>query len=197
MARITVVLAGFEDLVRLGLVALVEADEHLELLAADVAPGALDAVLAERAPAVCLVNLGALSRAADVSRLHAAHPGVRLVVLANSPSPADAHQLLALGAMACLGKEVQARDIRNAIHLASRGLQVLPRRAAAAAAGPPGPELLTPRESEVLALLREGRSNAEIGLALHVSIETVRTHRRNIYRKLGVRTRRELAALGG
>jgi DNA-binding CsgD family transcriptional regulator len=58
-----------------------------------------------------------------------------------------------------------------------------------------GPELLTPREADVLEHLRQGRSNAEIALALHVSVETVRTHRRNIYRKLGVRTRRELAGL--
>ena len=60
---------------------------------------------------------------------------------------------------------------------------------------PLGPELLTPREADVLEHLQAGRSNAEIALALSVSVETVRTHRRNIYRKLGVRTRRELASL--
>jgi DNA-binding CsgD family transcriptional regulator len=46
--------------------------------------------------------------------------------------------------------------------------------------------------ADVLALLQAGRSNAEIALALQVGVETVRTHARNIYRKLGVRTRREL-----
>ena len=51
------------------------------------------------------------------------------------------------------------------------------------------------REANVLEHLRAGRSNAEIALALSVSVETIRTHRRNIYRKLGVRTRRELASL--
>ena len=59
----------------------------------------------------------------------------------------------------------------------------------------PGPELLTPREADVLELLQQGRSNAEIAMALSVGIETVRTHARSIYRKLGVRTRRELAHL--
>jgi DNA-binding CsgD family transcriptional regulator len=54
--------------------------------------------------------------------------------------------------------------------------------------------VLTPREAEVLDLLRSGRSNAEIAQTLHVSIETVRTHARRIYRKLGVKTRRELRA---
>ena len=54
--------------------------------------------------------------------------------------------------------------------------------------------MLTPREADVLELLQSGRSNAEIAQALHVGIETVRTHARRIYRKLGVRTRRELRA---
>jgi DNA-binding CsgD family transcriptional regulator len=54
--------------------------------------------------------------------------------------------------------------------------------------------MLTPREADVLELLRAGHSNGEIAETLHVSIETVRTHARRIYRKLGVRTRRELVA---
>jgi DNA-binding CsgD family transcriptional regulator len=56
-----------------------------------------------------------------------------------------------------------------------------------------GGRLLTKREGEVLPLLQQGRSNAQIALALQVGIETVRTHARNIYRKLGVSSRRELA----
>ena len=54
---------------------------------------------------------------------------------------------------------------------------------------------ISPREAEVMEHLRSGRSNAEIAQALHLSIETVRTHARRIYRKLGVKTRRELRAL--
>jgi DNA-binding NarL/FixJ family response regulator len=197
-AAISVAACGFEDLVRLGLQVLVDADEHLELLAADLPLDRLDSFLEDLRPSVLLLNFGALASAADVHRLHAAHEDVRIVVLANRPTPVESNQLLALGATACLGKEVQARDIRNAIHLASRGLHVLPRTTAGdgqeTVGG--GPELLTPREADVLDLLRQGRSNAEIANALTVSVETVRTHRRNIYRKLGVRTRRELAALG-
>jgi DNA-binding NarL/FixJ family response regulator len=65
---------------------------------------------------------------------------------------------------------------------------------AADAPEPAGPELLTPREADVLELLQSGRSNAEIAQALHVGVETVRTHARRIYRKLGVKTRRDLRA---
>lgn len=47
----------------------------------------------------------------------------------------------------------------------------------------------------MLRLLRLGRSNGEIAAALSIGVETVRTHTRSVYRKLGVRSRRELADL--
>jgi DNA-binding NarL/FixJ family response regulator len=197
-ARITVVTAQFEDLVSHGLRSLIATDSHLELVAADVPVDRLGAALARGRPQVAILNFGSLRSPIQVHELHAEHPETRLVVLANRPSPAECNQMLAFGATACLSKETQARDILNAIHLASRGLHVLPRTAAEFGMSEmPGPDLLTPREADVLELLQQGRSNAEIAMALHVGVETVRTHARNIYRKLGVRTRRDLASLGG
>ena len=192
---ITVVIGRFEDLVGRGLRSLIAEDGNIELLAADVELDALDATLAEHQPKVAIVNFGSLRTPVEVHRLHIGHPATRLLVLANRPSPSECNQMLSFGATACLSKETEARDILNAIHLASRGLHVLPRTAVDFAPEPLGPELLTPREADVLEHLQAGRSNAEIALALSVSVETIRTHRRNIYRKLGVRTRRELASL--
>ncbi|MCL6558403.1 MAG: response regulator transcription factor [Firmicutes bacterium] len=48
---------------------------------------------------------------------------------------------------------------------------------------------LTPRENEVLRHLAQGLTNGEISARTHLSVETVRTHLRNIYRKLGVMNR--------
>lgn len=196
---ITVVIARFEDLVARGLRAFVDDDDHLDVVAHDVTPERLDDVLEDLRPAVAVINFGALSSASDVHRFAARHPETRLIILGNRPTPADCSQMLAFGATACLSKDTQARDVVGAIHLASRGLHVLPRTAANGPGGRNdpvvGPDLLTPREAEVLDLLRDNRSNAEIALALHVGIETIRTHRRNIYRKLGVRTRRELTTM--
>jgi DNA-binding NarL/FixJ family response regulator len=193
----TVLLTRFEDLVSLGLRALVEDDPTVTLAADGVEIDALEAALATFEPTVVVLNFGSLRSPADVRRFHAAHPDVRLVVLANRPTAAEANQMLAFGANACLSKDTEARDVLNAIHLASRGLQLLPKKlpAGPAAHHPVGPELLTPREADVLEHLQRGRSNAEIALALHVGVETVRTHRRNIYRKLGVRRQSELTGL--
>ncbi|WP_211321997.1 helix-turn-helix domain-containing protein [Brockia lithotrophica] len=51
---------------------------------------------------------------------------------------------------------------------------------------------LTEREREVLDLMLEGLSDEAIGQKLYISVWTVRTHRKNMYRKLGVSTLREL-----
>jgi DNA-binding NarL/FixJ family response regulator len=195
---VTVVIARFEDLVGYGLRALLTDDPFLEIVGEDIPHGQLSRALDAQTPRVAIVNFGSLRSAIEVRDLHTSHPGTRLVVLANHPSPAECNQMLAFGATACLSKETQARDILNAIHLASRGLHVLPRTAREfGLTEPPGPELLTPREADVLELLQQGRSNAQIAIALSVGVETVRTHARNIYRKLGVKTRRELATLAG
>ena len=49
------------------------------------------------------------------------------------------------------------------------------------------------READVLELLQDGYTNSEIADTLSIGIETVRTHARSIYRKLGVPSRRALA----
>lgn len=191
---VSVVVARFEDLVDRGLNALIEDDDHLELRARGVPHERLPAAIATHAPQVAVLNYGSLRSPLEVRELVAGHPATHLVVLANRPSPAECNQMLAFGATACLSKETQARDVLNAIHLASRGLHVLRRTDTDADPSPSqGPELLTPREAAVLELLQAGRSNGEIAAELHVGVETVRTHARHIYRKLGVRSRRELA----
>jgi DNA-binding NarL/FixJ family response regulator len=193
---ITIAIGEFEDLVARGLRALLEEDPNVEIVAEGADLDAMSAVLAEHSPGIAILNFGSLRSPIDVNHLHQAHPSTRLLILASRPTASESNQMLAFGATACLSKETEARDILTAVHLASRGLQVLPRSGPAQTPAM-GPALLTPREADVLELLRQGRSNAEIALGLHVSIETVRTHRRNIYRKLGVRTRRELAGLQG
>ena len=191
---VTIVLGEFEDLIARGLRVMLEEDDNFEIITSGIDLDAMSSVLAEHGPKVAVLNFGSLRSPIEVNHLHQAHPETRLLILASRPTAAECNQMLAFGATACLSKETEARDILTAVHLASRGLHVLPKNGA----GPSpsmGPELLTPREADVLELLRQGRANAEIALALHISVETVRTHRRNIYRKLGVRTRRELAGL--
>jgi len=188
---VTVLLARFEDLVDAGLRSLIGEDTSMRIVATGVSADRLDHAIGEHAPRVAVLNLAALLTSADIRRLHGAHPATQLVVIASNPAPGDCNQLLALGATACLGRDVQRRDVLTTIHLASRGLHVLPRGERPA----PGHDVLTPREADVLVQLQRGRSNGEIAAALSVSVETVRTHARSVFRKLGVRSRRELTSI--
>ena len=197
---ITIVSARFEDLVAIGLEKLISEDTNLHLVRSGIELEDLEDVLEHEKPSVVLLNFGSLPNAAWVYQLHSSHPETRIVVLANRPTPAEATQLLSFGATAAISKETEARDIINAIHLASRGMRVLPRQAAGMAADPGerfdylhDADILTAREAEVLQLLQEGMTNGEIAHHLSIGIETVRTHARNIYRKLGISTRRDLA----
>src|SRR5262249_19702014 len=125
--QVGVVVARFEDLVDRGLRALIEEDDHIELRAGSVPHEQLPAAIEAHRPQVALLNYGSLRTPLEVRELVAAHPGTHLIVLASRPSPAECNQMLAFGATACLSKETQARDVLSAVHLASRGVQVLRR----------------------------------------------------------------------
>jgi DNA-binding NarL/FixJ family response regulator len=194
--RITLVIAHFEDLLARGLRVVIDGDPTLEVVAGDAEPARLDVVLRAHRPQVAILNVDALDTLARVREISRQHPRTRLVLMASQPTMSTCAQLLAFGASACLGRDTQARDLLAAVHLASRGLQLTPRHNGdPAAPSVAGSQLLTPREAEILPMLQRGSSNAQIAQALQVGIETIRTHARNIYRKLGVASRRELLAL--
>ena len=135
----------------------------------------LSALLAERADAPVVIYAGrddaALAAAAGVSA-----PGL---VLRSSP-PAVLWE--ALRVVADGGTFADPELVRR--------LPQRPRRPVRE-----GVALLSPREREVLGMLAEGWSGAEIAERLYLSAETVRTHIRNAVQKLGARTRTQAVAL--
>ena len=191
MSPITVAVGRFDDLLARGLRGLIEDDPSLALVASDVVPTRLAPLLRSSSPRVAILDANSLASPSEVRELSSRYAETHLLLLADHPSSVECAQLLAFGAAACLAKATQSRDILNAIHLASRGLQLLPRESPRRG---DGSGLLTTRESDVLVQLQHRRSNAQIAADLHISVETVRTHARHIYRKLGVASRRDLLA---
>ena len=191
---VTLLLGEFPDLIGYGLRALLSEDDLVHVLATDIPADSVEAAVAETEPDLVVVDFAALRSPVQVHQWKEAQPETHIVVLVDRASPAECNQLLAFGATAVLARDTQKRDIVTAIHLASRGMHVLPGSGGAVTQEPYGPDLLTDREAEVLELLQQGASNAAIAAQLHVGVETVRTHARNIYRKLGVSSRRDLAA---
>ena len=192
---ITVVVARFDDLLARGLRQVIESDANLAIVAEDVEPGRLGVVIRAHRPRVAILDSDALRSLAEVRALNDAFPDTRLVLLVSRATAAESVQALAFGASAFLGRDTQARDVLSAIHLAARGHQLIPRAASDISVHSfAGSQLLTRREAQVLPLLAQGDSNPEIAFALHIGLETVRTHARNIYRKLGVSSRRKLGS---
>ena len=193
-SQITVAIGQFEDLLAIGLETLLGADPSVEVVARDIDPRRISVVLRAHEPAVVVLAIGALRDPAEVRELSLANPKTHFVLLGQRVSVAQAAQMVAFGASACLDNDAQSRDVMTAIHLASRGLQVMPSGGQSSKQLHGQTGLMTRREGEVLVMLRKGSSNAEIALALGIGVETVRTHARNIFRKLGVSSRRALVA---
>jgi two-component system response regulator DesR len=190
---IGVVIGQFPDLIAAGLRVVLGEEDRIEVLATDVPIDSLGGVIAEQEPDMAIFDLGALRTPIQVNQLHEAQPETKLVILTERATQAECNQLLAFGATAVIPKDTPKRDILTSISLAARGMHVMP--GSGSMAPDPGPDLLTAREAEVLELIQQGRSNAQIANELQLGMETVRTHARNIYRKLGVTGgRKELAA---
>jgi DNA-binding NarL/FixJ family response regulator len=185
-----VVLGTFEDLFARGLTGVIEDEGSLVLLARDVPPGRLAGEAARLRPAAIILDVASLTAPHAVRDLAHRVAPTRLVLVADGRSAPECAQLLSFGAAACITRATQRRDVLTAIHLAARGIKLAPLQGDGRPGGPTA--TLTARETEVLAELQRGRANAQIASDLHVSVETVRTHVRSVYRKLGVRSRREL-----
>lgn len=196
-APITVVYTQFDDLITLGLAAVIEQEADLQLVAANVRPHKLEEVLEEARPRVAIVDLAAVADLKQLSRLTSHHPGTAIMVLASSLSTAIATQLHSLGVAGALSTSTRAQDLVAAVRLVVSGLRVTPTHKQPAP--PLVTAMLTQRERHVYELLRKGYTNAQIAVALTISIETVKTHVSTVLGKLGATSRRELIgpAYGG
>ena len=134
--------------------------------------------------------------AGAVRRIRAADPGARVLVLTRADdSDAIVVAAVAAGARGYLRKDASRAEIRVAVGQALTEPQSgTPAAGATTAEGGPA-RALTERELEVLGGMCEGRSNAEIGRALFLSEDTVKTHARRLFRKLGASDRAHAVAI--
>ena len=200
---VTVVVADDQAAVREGLVLLLGTLPGITVVGQAEDGAAAVQTVAATDPQVVLMdlNMPRLDGVEATRRIRADHPQTQVVVLTTYSDDESIIGALQAGALGYLTKDATRAEIGRAVLAAAAGQAVLDpavqQRLLLAAARAPAPQPdqdhdpdeLTPRESDVLRLIAEGKSNREIARALYVSEATVKTHVNRIFAKTGSRDR--------
>jgi len=202
-----VLVADDQALVRAGLRTLLGTQESIEVVGEAATGDAAVAESARLAPDVVLMDIrmpgmDGIQATARVVRQPAAP---RVLVLTTYDTDEYVYDALAAGASGFLLKDARPEELIDGVRVVAAGDALLApavtrRLIGLFVTGAPGPparhnrrldarDVLTEREREVFGLLAQGMSNAEIGAALHVSGNTVKTHVARLLAKLELRDR--------
>jgi two-component system response regulator DesR len=195
-AKIRLLLADDQALVRGALSALLNLESDLEVVAEVGTGDAVVAAVLEHHPDVALldVEMPGLDGLAATTALRAALPSCRVLVVTTFGRPGYLRRALEAGASGFVVKDTPARQLADAVRRVHAGLRVVdPALAAESLAAGSSP--LTSRETDVLRAAREGGTVADLAAALHLSEGTVRNHLSSAIGKTGARTRAEAVRL--
>jgi DNA-binding NarL/FixJ family response regulator len=213
MTSTRVLIADDQALLRQGLVMMIDAQPDMEVVGEAATGSAAVAAAAQLQPDVIVmdIRMPGMDGVAATRQICSAQPpgsGSRVIMLTTFDLDEYVVAALQAGASGFLLKDAMPADIIAAVRIVSAGeamlaptvtRRLLDRFAAspqlAAMVPPPGLDLLTDREREVMALVVRGLSNSEIRQQLYLSEPTVKTHVGRILMKLGVRDRVHLVVL--
>ena len=128
-------------------------------------------------------------------RLVTTHPQANIVLITTAEDVDGVARAVAAGARGYLVKDASREELAASVGYA---LAASSRRNVGSVRPAAGGTLptLTEREMQVLTGMSRGRSNAEIGRELYLSEDTVKTHARRLFRKLGAADRAQAVAVG-
>ena len=189
-------------MVRDGLRALIQAEDDLEVVAEAEEGRAAVRLAEEVVPDVVVMDISMpdLNGIDATRRIKAHNPGVHVVALTAHADPRMVSGILEAGASGFLPKDTAFEELAVAIRtVVAKKVYLSPQVAGSvvrqmvegggngkAAGG--AFRALTTREREVLQLMAEGKATKEIAAALHVSVKTVETHRRQMMDKLDLQS---------
>ncbi|MFL6133060.1 MAG: LuxR C-terminal-related transcriptional regulator, partial [Nocardioidaceae bacterium] len=130
-------------------------------------------------------------------RMHAHTPGATIVVLTSSSDDHTVATALRSGAAGYVLKDSESSEVVRAVRSAARGEMPIDSRVTRSLLGdspaPSGPVPLTPRERDVLHLVRLGLPNKQIATRLGISQATVKAHLGSVFQRIGVADRTSAA----
>jgi DNA-binding NarL/FixJ family response regulator len=199
---ISVVVADDQETVRAGFGALLDTQPDITVVGAAADGEEAIRLCREQQPDVVLMDVRMPTMdGIEATRRLAADAGPRILVLTTFDLDEYVYEALGAGASGFLLKDVPAERLFDAVRVVAAGEALLAPSVTRRLIGEfarlrprlaPRPDLLselTPRETEVLRLIAEGLSNAEIAGRLVVSDETVKTHVSHVLTKLDLRDR--------
>ncbi len=206
-SHIRIAIVDDHTILREGLRKILSMEDDLEVVADTDDASQAAAIAARENPDVMLLDLrmpgtGGLE---VIGPIHDASPKTKVLILTASDDRRDHVVALSQGARGIIMKDSAAETLVTAIRAVHEGqawvdreitgtlLEELAHRGSGADSDSGGPPPLTTRESEVVDLVISGCRNREISERLGISEKTVKAHLSNIFAKLGVRDRLELA----
>jgi DNA-binding NarL/FixJ family response regulator len=170
----------------------------VEVLDKATSPERALALISEHMPDLVVAELAAYGASFEESDFLQAvrerAPEARIIVLSSASDPARISRAFSAGVSAYVIKTAEPEDFMSAVRQSFNRSVFLARSPADAEEAPSHHEetdLLTHRESEILRLVAEGHTNAQMAGMLWVTEQTVKFHLSNVYRKLDVANRTE------
>jgi DNA-binding NarL/FixJ family response regulator len=197
-----VFLVDDHDVVRAGMRAILA--EHFEVVGEAHDVESAVAGIAEQAPDVVVldVKLPGGGGAAVIERIRVAHPQVKFMALTVSTSRQDVARMMDAGVDGYVTKSATSKELPELIEETATGLRPVSPEVAGylldideAIESDTSIARLTPREREVVSLIARGYSYRDAARRLSIAVKTIETHLGNIFDKLSVASRYELAAL--
>jgi DNA-binding NarL/FixJ family response regulator len=189
-STIRILLVDDHPILRTGLLNLLERQPDLVVVGQASSGEEALQLVADSRPDVCLLDLSlpGIDGFETLQRMLRLKRTLQVIMLTSSDSAEVANLAMRYGASGFLSKNVEHRLLIKAIrevHAGQTGIM----QGVAVETKPAGGTLLTPREMEVLRLMRRGLSNAEIGRLMSISERTVKGHVTFILEKLGAADR--------
>ncbi len=196
-SKIRVLVVDDHQVVRMGMRAMITAEPDMEVVAE--AGDGLSAIAAyeQHRPDITLMDLRlpGMSGPEIISEIRKRSPTANIIVITTYDADEDVYRAVQAGARGYLLKGTFAEGMLEAIRHVHAGRRLIAPEVAARLADRVSSPSLTSREISVLELVARGMSNKEIGATLFLTEDTIKTHLRHAFAKLGVGDRTEAALL--
>jgi DNA-binding NarL/FixJ family response regulator len=139
------------------------------------------------------INMPVMDGITCARRMKMEHPEVKIVILTMYAQHTFVEEIIAIGIDGCLLKNNTGKELVEAIHRVSSGKQYYDRiKSFNSESEEVVAYKISPREKEIIRLMAEGMTSFDMAEKLFISEHTVRTHRKNILRKLNLKNSSEV-----